>query len=624
MQDLPVDTLIDKRYRVKRRIGTGGMADVYLAEDLQLGRQVALKLLHGRFAEDGEFVERFRREASSAASLSHPNVVSVFDRGEWDGTYYIAMEFLAGRSLKEIVRETGAMEPSKAIELALQLLRAARFAHGHGVVHRDLKPQNAIVDEEGQVKVTDFGIARAGASEITQTGSIMGTAQYLSPEQAQGRPVGEPSDLYSIGIVLYELLAGRIPFDADSAVAIALKQIGELPPLPSTLNSAVSPELDAIVMRALEKAPEHRFADAGEFIAALEGERERLRGRGGDVPAPHAVEYGYAHEPAQEPASGVGPQPQVWPWVIAALLLLALLAGGAYALFGGAGQHRVPGVIGQSEAAATAALRSAGFTPVSEHANGATPRGTVIAESPAGGASAPRNSLVRITVSDGAAQAQIPDVHGLGRGAAKRALVHAGFTVAESAVADAGVARGHVVASIPPALSMFALGGRVTIQVSSGAQLVAVPAVVGKPQTDATAALDLAGFRVLASNQISSQPVGTVLAQNPTGRAPAGSVVAISVAMASDQVAVPPLTGKSQVDASSALAAAGLQSHTTDQSVSDPAKDGTVLSQSPAPGTSVKRGTTVQLVLARLSPATNTTTTTTTTPTTTTTTTPGH
>jgi serine/threonine-protein kinase len=215
------DTIIDDRYRVLSRVGSGGMAEVYLAEDELLGRQVAVKLLHHHFAEDQEFVERFRREASSAAALSHPNIVAIFDRGEWQGTYYIAMEYVAGRSLKAIVREQGALEPAMAIDIVTQILHAARSAHRRGVIHRDLKPHNVLLDDEGRVRVTDFGIARAGASDMTLTGSIMGTAQYLSPEQAQGHAVGATSDLYSVGVILYELLTGVVPFEGETAVAIA-------------------------------------------------------------------------------------------------------------------------------------------------------------------------------------------------------------------------------------------------------------------------------------------------------------------------------------------------------------------------------------------------------------------
>src|ERR671917_2500429 len=262
--------MVDGGYQVIDRVGSGGMADVYCARDTQLGRKVALKLLYRRFAEDPQFVERFRREASSAASLQHPNVVQVFDRGEWDGTYYIAMEFLEGRNLKQVVRDHGALDPALAVSIVSQILRAARFAHRRGIVHRDIKPHNVIVDEEGRAKVTDFGIARAGASDMTETGSIMGTAQYLSPEQAQGHPVDARSDLYSIGVVLYELLTGAVPFDAESPVTIALKQVSEEPVPPRVRNPAVPPALEAVVMRALRKDPAERYQDADQFITALE------------------------------------------------------------------------------------------------------------------------------------------------------------------------------------------------------------------------------------------------------------------------------------------------------------------------------------------------------------------
>src|SRR3954468_2217060 len=229
MAEVTEGTVVDGRYRIERRLGSGGMADVYCAYDSQLGRQIALKMLHRRFARDREFVERFRREASAAAGLQHPNVVGVFDRGEYDGTYYIAMEYLPGRTLKEIIRDEAPIDQQRAIALTIQILQAASFAHRRGVIHRDFKPHNVIVGADDRLKVTDFGIARAGASEMTETGSIMGTAQYLSPEQAQGQRVAAASDLYSIGIILYELLAGRVPFSGDSAVSIALKHVSEQP-----------------------------------------------------------------------------------------------------------------------------------------------------------------------------------------------------------------------------------------------------------------------------------------------------------------------------------------------------------------------------------------------------------
>src|SRR3989440_4793249 len=237
MAELAPGTVVDGRYKVLSRLGSGGMADVFLAEDNQLGRKVAQQLLPRLFAEDPGFFERFRREAQAAAGLQHPNVVSVYDRGAYDGTYYIAMEYLPGRTLKQLIREEAPLDPVRAIDITIQILKAARFAHHHGVIHRDLKPHNVIVDDSGHVKVTDFGIARAGASDMTETGSILGTAQYLSPEQAQGHAVGSTSDLDSIGVVLYEMLTARVPFDAESAVTIALKHVSEAPPAPTQLNA---------------------------------------------------------------------------------------------------------------------------------------------------------------------------------------------------------------------------------------------------------------------------------------------------------------------------------------------------------------------------------------------------
>src|SRR3954464_10688884 len=244
------------------------MADVWLAEDSHLQRQVALKVLHNRYLQDQDFIARFQREAEAAAGLQHPNIVAVFDRGADDGVNYIAMRYVEGPTLKELI-ERG-LTPEAAVALGRQGLEGARSAHRNGIVHRDLKPQNVIVDEEGKAVVTDFGIARAGVSEITQTGSVMGTPQYLSPEQAQGFEVTGVSDLYSIGVILYEALSGRVPFEGESAVAVAMKQVSETPQRPSSINPQVSPALDAVVMRALEKEPGQRFQSADAFIAALD------------------------------------------------------------------------------------------------------------------------------------------------------------------------------------------------------------------------------------------------------------------------------------------------------------------------------------------------------------------
>src|SRR5438094_1645213 len=268
--DTLIDSVFDGRYRIIRKLGAGGMANVYLAEDQELGRRVAIKILDDRHAADDSFIERFRREAKNAAGLSHPNIVSIYDRGEAEGTYYIAMEYLAGRSLKELIVSRGPAAVRIAIDYTRQILAAIGYAHRHGIVHRDIKPHNVVVDSDGRLKVTDFGIARAGASQMTEVGSIIGTAQYLSPEQAKGAPVDQTSDLYSVGVVLYELLTGVVPFSGDTPVEIAMKHLSAVPEPPSAKRAEIPRNLDLIVMRALAKDPEDRYQSAAEMEADLE------------------------------------------------------------------------------------------------------------------------------------------------------------------------------------------------------------------------------------------------------------------------------------------------------------------------------------------------------------------
>src|SRR6184192_1726517 len=246
------------------------MANVYLAEDQELGRRVAIKLLDERHAQDEQFVERFRREAESAAGLSHPNVVSIYDRGEAEGTYYIVMEYLEGKTLKELLTSRGPTPVRVAIDYTRQILSALEFAHKNGIVHRDIKPHNVVVAPDGRLKVTDFGIARSGASQMTEAGSIIGTAQYLSPEQARGSPVDQRSDLYSVGVVLYEMLTGQVPFTGDTPLEIAMKHLSEVPKPPSELRPEVPHDLDLVVLRALAKDPADRYPTAEQMDADLE------------------------------------------------------------------------------------------------------------------------------------------------------------------------------------------------------------------------------------------------------------------------------------------------------------------------------------------------------------------
>ncbi|HEY1774529.1 MAG TPA: Stk1 family PASTA domain-containing Ser/Thr kinase [Solirubrobacteraceae bacterium] len=651
-------TMIDGRYRVVSRVGSGGMAEVYCAEDTQLGRRVAVKLLHERFAQDAEFVERFRREASSAASLSHANIVNVYDRGEWGGTYYIAMEFLDGRSLDSVVREDAPLPADQAIELTEQVLRAARFAHRRDVVHRDLKPHNVIIDDEGRVKVTDFGIARAGASEITQTGSIMGTARYLSPEQAQGQTVGARSDLYAVGIMLYELLTGTVPFEGESVVAIALRHLSEPPRPPSTIVPSISPNLDAIVMRALEKDPERRFADADEFLAALEGERERLRREEGSHTAalaplapvsvlpgpayPHPASYNTQPIGPIGPATGVyGTAPAywdpnttgiippgsivlppgsrerrpVWPWVLFGLVILAAaIAAVAIVLLRDRSpkvvQVSVPYVVGLSKADAQATLTDDSLKYTESLSSSQRAAGTVIAQVPGHETKVAKNSNVAITISTGPPKPrskQVPNVIGLGTKDAFHALHTSGFRISPIKQASTTVPKNDVISTNPSVGSSTAKGSTVVVTISTGPPRVAVPNVVNETVTSATLLLQQRGFVVHPVPRTSTEPAGTVLAQTPSsGKAAQGSVVTLSVAKAPAPVVLPRLLGLSEHAASLRLVKLGLvPSPELDVRHKNPQYDGDVISQQPPADSSVPAGSTVVIgVESYVAPAT--------------------
>jgi serine/threonine-protein kinase len=595
-QRLEPDTVIDGRYRVVKRLGAGGMADVYCAEDSQLGRRVALKVLHKRFAEDHEFVERFRREASSAAGLQHPNIVAIFDRGEWDGTYYIAMEYVEGRTLKDIVREKGAAPPEAAIDITLQILRAARYAHKRGIVHRDIKPHNVLIDQDGRVRVTDFGIARAGTSDMTETGSIMGTAQYISPEQAQGRPVDARSDLYSIGVVLYELVTGRVPFDAESPVTVALMQVNEPPMPPMELNPQIPPALDAIVMRAIEKDPARRFADADEFIAALESART----------APQQV---IAPPPVVDEVVEEEPGRRWWLWLLI-LLALAAIAVGAYLLLRPE-QLTVPDVIGRESATATQILQNRGFeVDIVNVENPSVERNTVAAQDPRPNTEAPEGSTVTITVSTGPGEATVPTVAGLATDEAEAQLEDAGFESRVERQFSDRVERGRVIGTRPEAGSVVERGTTVVLLVSRGVQQVEVPDVVGESEDNARAALEDAGLSAgnVTEQENAEEEPGTVLEQDPAagGQIDRGSAVDLVVAAAPPEVEVPDVLDLPEDEARSEIEDAGFEVRVSDQTVTDPNDDGVVADQAPDGGEERPEGSTIRITVGRLEEATPT------------------
>ncbi|HEY3830024.1 MAG TPA: Stk1 family PASTA domain-containing Ser/Thr kinase [Solirubrobacteraceae bacterium] len=626
-------TVIDGRYEVLSRIGTGGMADVYLARDQLLGRQVAVKLLHHRFAEDQEFVERFRREASSAAGLSHPNVVAIFDRGEWDGTYYIAMEYLPGRSLKTVVRAQGPLDPATAIDIVTQILQAARFAHKRGVIHRDLKPHNVILDEEGRAKVTDFGIARAGASDMTLTGSIMGTAQYLSPEQAQGQAVSAASDLYAVGIVLYELLTGAVPFDGETAVTIALKQVSAAPPLPSALNRAVPPDLDAVVVRALAKDPMQRFRDADEFIAALEYVRHGLSdvapGDNGPVAlgTATALLLPPATRPADDPETAAAGRRRWW-WIAGGVLVaLAIAAALVLLLVPSKNQVTVPNVTGQPQAVAVARLTEAGLTAVpSSTASVTVPVGTVLGETPPHGSVVNKGARVTLLVSSGPGSAPLPDVKGLTSGQAVQRLKKAGFKPNIQNQASTSVPAGQVISTEPSAHTEAQAGSPVTVFVSSGPAQVSVPEVTGQSEAEAKASLRAAGLQpgTTTKQEAPGAEAGTVLSQSPVAGSsvPKNQRVDLVVVRAAQEIAVPRVVGRKEELAEGELVGAGFKPVVATRTVTKPEEAGIVLQQNPPGGSKAKHGATVTITVGVLGGQTTPSTTTTppsTTPSTTTT-----
>jgi serine/threonine-protein kinase len=639
-------TVVDGRYRVLSRLGAGGMADVFLAEDQQLGRKVALKLLHSRFAEDPGFVERFRREAQAAAGLQHPNVVSVYDRGSFDETYYIAMEYLPGRSLKQVIREEAPLEPVRAIDITLQMLKAARFAHRHGVIHRDLKPHNVIVDDSDHVKVTDFGIARAGASDMTETGSIMGTAQYLSPEQAQGHAVSAGSDLYSIAVVLYELLTGRVPFDAESAVTIALKHVSEAPTAPTAINPSIPPELEQVVMWALNKDPADRPQDADQFITALEHARTAIvAAQSGERTASMAALAGVvaggaaggaalaaaappAAPPPAYPDGGDGgaviveePPPEEpgpsrrWPWI--ALLIALLLAGAAVAayLLTRPEKKVVPTVVNETLSVASTTLQNAGFAVNTINVTNDHPAGVVIHQDPSAGTKAEVGSTVTLTVSQGPGNATVPSVAGLTFNQAKRKIIKAGLKVGrrQNRSSDTYPA-GQVIGTDPAAGQTPPVGTPITVIVSTGLPAVTVPDVTGESEGDAKAALERVGFNVTTSTETSSSvPAGAVISQSPSGgtQAQSGSTVSLVIASAPPTATVPGVQGDTAAQATSALRGAGFTVSQQFKDVNKQNEDGIVLSQSPGPGSTATKGSAVTIVVGHFTapPAPRTTTT---------------
>jgi serine/threonine-protein kinase len=582
MSVLPNGTLIDNRYKVNGRIGSGGMADVYLCDDQHLGRPVALKVMHERFSQDADFVKRFEREAQAAAGLQHKNVVNVFDRGQVGNTYYIAMEYLQGRSLKDVINAMGALEPKLATHICLQILAAAKFAHSKGIVHRDIKPQNVMIDDEWNVKVTDFGIAHNPvAGDITQTGQMVGTAQYISPEQAQGKPISSASDLYSIGVVLYEMLTGKVPFDGESSVAIALKHISAPAPRPSLVNPTIPPAFDAVVLKAMSKSPVERYASADEFSTALENARDGIADPGGKTEirtAPTVAATTAAVPPAKKDNTKRN-------WIIAGCVLAALLLAGAIYFLTVGSKTEVPNVVGRSVGDAQSRLAQAGFKSQIFRQTNKAPVDEVYSQSPDGGQKAKKNSTIILNVSSGPGQVTMPDVAGLTQDEAVQQLESIGLKVTAHKEFSSKEEKGNAVRTVPNAGDKAEKGSEVDLYISKGPKQVAVPNVVGQSLNEATNTLEDAGFKVDSTEEDGSEEKDQVTKQSPAegGKADEGSTVKLTVA--SGQNTVPDVTGLSESDATNELEDAGFKVKSSNVDVTDAAEDNMVQTQTPSSGT---------------------------------------
>ena len=586
------------------------MAEVYRARDDLLGREVAIKVLHDRYSRDRAFVERFRREAQSAANLNHPNVVALYDYGADGDTYFIVMEFIEGRSLADVIDGEGPLLPERAAEIASDVAKALERAHANGLVHRDIKPSNIMITSSGQTKVTDFGIARAlggdGEQTMTQTGMVIGTAAYLSPEQAQGNKIDGRSDVYSLGIVLHEMLTGDPPFSGETPLAVAYKHVRENPPAPSSINSDVPAELDAITMKALAKNPDNRYSSAHEMHEDLQrfcaGQRVHatpllddetsVADAASGTQVLRQTEISEYQEPERNRAA---------LYVIVALLLLGLFALGAWFLANdlmgeGSEPVEVPKIVGLDEDAARAELEDVGLRGVvEEQAKKGVPEGEVFRQDPKAGEEVDEGDPVTMYVSTGTPQTSVPSLVGMTLEEATAALKEAKLKVGDVTEEESDEAEeGEVLQQFPAAGRELNVGSKVDLVVAADSGAT-VPSVVGMTQEEAEATLAEAGFAVAVNTEPSEEEAGIVIAQDPEGGSEyeEGATVTILVSEGPEAQEMPDVTGENGDEAEAFLESElGLAVTQVDADPADcgAVPPGTVCAQDPAPGTPVEEG----------------------------------
>ncbi|HTO00927.1 MAG TPA: Stk1 family PASTA domain-containing Ser/Thr kinase, partial [Microthrixaceae bacterium] len=618
--------VLNDRYEVHRRLARGGMAQVYLARDRSLDRPVAVKELVPEFATDPNFVERFRREAQAAAGLSHANIVGVYDWGAQDGTYFIVMEYVDGPSLSQVLRADGPVHPRRAAEIASEVAAGLGFAHSRGVVHRDVKPGNVLLTKAGVSKVTDFGIARALSSpddDLTQAGSVMGTATYFSPEQAQGISVDPRSDLYSLGVVLYEMVTGRPPFSGDTPLAIAYRHVQDQPAPPSTLISGLPRGIEAIIMKLLQKSPDGRYAsaedlrvDLGRYLndevtlaeqeaAGFDSSATQVQAATTAVAAATGVQPA-APEDEYDPEDEEADKPRTAVYIGVLVLLLAVFGGLlAWFLIGSSSAEKVavPSVIGHPQAEAERAIKGVGLKPeVEKKASSSVEAGIVLSQDPGKDTDVEKGSTVKIVVSSGTEVVQVPNVLDLSQVDAERILTEKNLLPRTVAEENADVPAGTVISQDPKPLDEVPPGSVVNLVVSKGVGEELVPDVIGRPLAQAQAAIQEAGLRFANATEEPSStiPQGSVISVDPgVGTSqPKGTLIRIVVSSGPEQVRVPTVTGQNESGATETLKAAKFNVDVKFEPVSsgDP-NIGRVISQDPPGGTNVDTGSTVTITV---------------------------
>ncbi|MEN8114328.1 MAG: Stk1 family PASTA domain-containing Ser/Thr kinase [Actinomycetota bacterium] len=612
------ERVLSERYRIVGHLARGGMADVYEAEDTLLNRRVAVKILHANFAADQAFVTRFKREAQAAANLSHPNIVAIYDWGQEDNTYYMVMELIEGRTLREILKSEGALFPRRAAEIAAEAAAALTVAHQAGVVHRDIKPGNIMIANDGAVKVTDFGIARAldDSEELTRTGAVIGTATYFSPEQAQGLPADGRSDVYSLGVVLYELLSAQPPFTGESPVAVAYQHVSEFAPPVDQINTDVPAELAAIVTTTMTKSPDDRYATAADLrsdlLLFLSGRQPLVVGVAAAaaatalVPPPATV-------PPDETARVVARQTEdhtsgQGTYVAAVIALLILLAIGAYILFrlftGGAAPSElvtIPNLKLVAEETASRELQDLDLKIMSRPVNSDTvPEGVVIDTDPIAGEEVEPGSFVTLIVSAGSEQFNVPPVEGETEEVARALIEAQGFQVGlvEYTLTE-DIVEGVVITQDPSAGTPAAADSLVDLKISKGPFSVEVPDVSGKSAEGAQLALAQAGFTNVTTAEEFSPDIAagfTIRTEPEAGRVVGrDDVVTIYVSQGPEPTTVPDLIGMSFSAATSKAADANLVAvdNGTVEVTAVSGLAGLVAEQSPRAGASADAGTEV-------------------------------